>query len=65
MAVGTEAELAADNPIRRALRETGTLPAGTIRSGQELLLIPSLRPARIRGIESLNEPVGSVTGSLT
>jgi selenocysteine-specific elongation factor len=41
---------------------TGTLPAGTIRSGQELLLTPSLRPARIRGIESLNEPVASVSG---
>ena len=41
---------------------TGTLPAGTVRSGQELLLTPSLRPARIRGIESLNEPVASVSG---
>jgi selenocysteine-specific elongation factor len=41
---------------------TATLPAGTIRSGQELLLTPSLRPARIRGIESLNEPVASVGG---
>jgi selenocysteine-specific elongation factor len=41
---------------------TGTLPAGTIRSGQELLLTPSLRPARIRGIESLNEPATSVSG---
>jgi selenocysteine-specific elongation factor len=36
---------------------TGTLPAGTVRTGQELLLTPSMRPARIRGIESLNEPV--------
>ena len=41
---------------------TGTLPAGTIRSGQELLLTPSMRPARIRGVESLNEPVASVSG---
>jgi selenocysteine-specific elongation factor len=41
---------------------TGTLPAGTIRSGQELLLTPSLRPARIRGLESLNEPATSVSG---
>src|SRR6516164_8299808 len=41
---------------------TGTLPAGTVRSGQELLLAPSLRPARIRGIESLNEPVTSASG---
>ena len=41
---------------------TGTLPAGTVTSGQELLLTPSLRPARIRGLESLNEPVTSVAG---
>ena len=41
---------------------TGTLPAGTVRTGQELLLAPSMRPARIRGIESLNEPVPSVCG---
>ena len=41
---------------------TGTLPAGTIRSGQELLLTPSMRPARIRGLESLNEPAASVSG---
>ena len=41
---------------------TGTLPAGTIRSGQALLLTPSLRPARIRGIESLAEPVPSASG---
>ena len=41
---------------------TGTLPAGTLTLGQELMLAPSLRPARIRGLESLNEPVTSVTG---
>jgi selenocysteine-specific elongation factor len=41
---------------------TGTLPAGTIRSGQELLLTPSMRPAKIRGLESLNEPAASVGG---
>ena len=41
---------------------TGTLPAGTVRSGQELVLTPSMRPARIRGIESLNEPAASVSG---
>jgi selenocysteine-specific elongation factor len=41
---------------------TGTLPAGTVRSGQELLLTPSMRPARIRGLESLGEPVASVSG---
>jgi selenocysteine-specific elongation factor len=41
---------------------TGTLPAGTLATGQELLLTPSLRPARIRGLESMNEPVTSATG---
>jgi selenocysteine-specific elongation factor len=41
---------------------TGTLPAGTVSIGQELLLTPSMRPVRIRGIESLNEPVPSVRG---
>ncbi len=41
---------------------TGTLPAGTIATGQELLLTPSMRPVRIRGIESLNEPAVSVSG---
>ena len=41
---------------------TGTLPAGTVTTGQELLLTPSLRPARIRGLESMNEPVASVAG---
>jgi selenocysteine-specific elongation factor len=41
---------------------TGTLPAGTVTAGQELLFTPSLRPARIRGLESMNEPVTSVAG---
>jgi selenocysteine-specific elongation factor len=41
---------------------TGTLPAGTVRPGQELLLTPSLRPARIRGVEALNEPASQVSG---
>jgi selenocysteine-specific elongation factor len=41
---------------------TGTLPAGTVSAGQELLLTPSMRPARIRGIESMNKPVASVSG---
>ena len=38
---------------------TGTLPAGTVTAGQELLLTPSLRPARIRGLES-HERAGRV-----
>jgi selenocysteine-specific elongation factor len=41
---------------------TGTLPAGTVTTGQELLLTPLLRPARIRGLESMNEPVASASG---
>ena len=41
---------------------TGTLRAGTVRPGQELLLTPSMRPARIRGVESLNEPASQVSG---
>ena len=42
---------------------TGTLPAGTVAIGQEILLTPSLaRPARIRGLESMGDPVTSVTG---
>jgi selenocysteine-specific elongation factor len=41
---------------------TGTLPAGTLAAGRELLLAPSLRPARIRGLESMNEPVTSAAG---
>jgi selenocysteine-specific elongation factor len=40
---------------------TGTLPAGTVRSGQELLLTPSMRPVRIRGIESLNQSATAVS----
>jgi selenocysteine-specific elongation factor len=41
---------------------TGTLPAGTLAAGQELVLAPSLRPARIRGLESMNEQVTSAAG---
>jgi selenocysteine-specific elongation factor len=41
---------------------TGTLPAGTLAAGQELVLTPSLRPARIRGLESMNEQVTSAAG---
>jgi selenocysteine-specific elongation factor len=41
---------------------TGTLPAGTARRGQELLLTPSMHPVRVRGIESLKEPVDQISG---
>ena len=32
---------------------TGTLPAGTVRNGQELLLSPSLQSVRVRGLQAL------------
>ncbi len=41
---------------------TGTLPAGTVRAGGELLLTPSLRPVRVRAVESLGEQAGQVSG---
>jgi len=41
---------------------TGTLPAGTIRAGGELLLTPAGRTVRIRAIESLNERSEQVHG---
>jgi len=41
---------------------TGTLPGGTLRTGQELLLTPSMLPVRVRGIESLREPAATVRG---
>jgi selenocysteine-specific elongation factor len=41
---------------------TGTLPAGTVRTGDELLLAPSMRPVRVRGIESLRESAERISG---
>jgi selenocysteine-specific elongation factor len=41
---------------------TGTLPAGTVRNGQELLLTPSGQPVRVRGLQALGEPADQVTG---
>ena len=41
---------------------TGTLPAGTVRNGQELALAPSGRAVRVRGLEALGEPADTVTG---
>ena len=41
---------------------TGTLPAGTVHTGDELLLAPARRPVRIRGIESLNQKVTQASG---
>jgi selenocysteine-specific elongation factor len=41
---------------------TGTLPAGTVRNNQELMLSPSGRSVRVRGLEALGEPADAVTG---
>jgi selenocysteine-specific elongation factor len=41
---------------------TGTLPAGTIRAKQELLLTPSMDAVRVRGIETLKQPASQVSG---
>jgi selenocysteine-specific elongation factor len=41
---------------------TGTLPAGTVRNGQELLLTPSSQPVRVRGLQALGEPLDQVGG---
>ena len=41
---------------------TGTLPAGTIRDKQELLLTPSLEAVRVRGIQTLKQPAAQVSG---
>ena len=41
---------------------TGTLPAGTLRAKQELLLAPSMEPVRVRGIETLKQAAGQVSG---
>jgi selenocysteine-specific elongation factor len=41
---------------------TGTLQAGTVRAGDELVLTPSLRALRVRGVQSLGAPVSQVSG---
>jgi selenocysteine-specific elongation factor len=41
---------------------TGTLPAGTVQAGDELVLAPALRPVRVRGVQSLGAPVAQVGG---
>ncbi len=41
---------------------TGTLPAGTVRARQELLLTPSMEPLRVRGIETLKQAATQVSG---
>ena len=34
---------------------TGTLPAGTVHRDDELVITPSMRPVRIRDLQSLGE----------
>ena len=41
---------------------TGTLPAGTVGTGDELVLTPSLRTLRVRGVQSLGTPADRVSG---
>jgi len=43
---------------------TGTLPAGTVANGQELLLIrgQATQPVRVRALQALGEPAERVTG---
>ena len=41
---------------------TGTLPAGTLHGDDELVVTPSMRPVRIRSIQSLGEAVPDATG---
>ncbi len=41
---------------------TGTLPAGTVSRGDELLITPALRPVRVRGLQSLGQNAATLTG---
>jgi selenocysteine-specific elongation factor len=41
---------------------TGTLPAGTVRVGDTLLLSPHGRTVTVRGLQCLDEPVSSASG---
>ena len=41
---------------------TGTLQAGTVRAGDELVLTPAMRALRVRGVQSLGAPAAQVSG---
>ena len=41
---------------------TGTLPAGTVRRGDELLLMPAVRPVKVRALQTLGENAAELTG---
>jgi selenocysteine-specific elongation factor len=42
---------------------TGTLPAGTVHREDELVITPSMRPVRVRDLQSLGEARPSVSGT--
>ena len=42
---------------------TGTLPAGTVHRGDELVLTPAMRPVRVRELQSLGEPAQTATAA--
>jgi selenocysteine-specific elongation factor len=41
---------------------TGTLPAGTVHRSDELVITPSMRPVRVRDLQSLGETVQAASG---
>jgi selenocysteine-specific elongation factor len=41
---------------------TATLPAGTVRAGDELTATPAMRTVRVRGVQSLGSPAAQVSG---
>ena len=41
---------------------TGTLPAGTVHRGDELVVTPACRPVRVRDIQTLGESAAAATG---
>jgi selenocysteine-specific elongation factor len=41
---------------------TGTLQEGTVRTGDELIATPAMRPLRVRGVQSLGSPAAQASG---
>jgi selenocysteine-specific elongation factor len=42
---------------------TGTLPAGTVHRGDELMLAPAMRPVTVREVQALGSPSPTVSGT--
>ncbi len=42
---------------------TGTLPAGTVHRGDELVVTPAMRPVRVRDLQLLGEPASEASGT--